>query len=65
MESIKVSSDDLMSVGRAARALGITRMTLYRWIEAGNVANIKLGGILFVPVSEVERLKKKAAAAKP
>ena len=67
MESIRVTTDDLMSIGRAAKVLGISRMTLYRWIDAGKVDTIKLGGILFIPVSEVnERLeKKKPAAGKP
>ena len=67
MESIRVTTDDLMSVGRAAKALGISRMTLYRWIDAGNVVTIKLGGILFIPASEVnERLEKqKPTAGKP
>ena len=56
--SIKITTDDLLSVGRAAKVLNITRRTLYNWIEDSKVITIKLGGILFVPVSEVERLKK-------
>lgn len=31
--------------------------TLYRQIEAGKVSSFKFGGIAFVPVREVERLK--------
>jgi len=54
---IKVFADDLMTVPKAAKALGHPKMTLYRWIEIGKVHAIKLGGILFVPVSEIERLK--------
>jgi len=36
-------------------------MTIYRWVEAGKIIGIKLGGVLFIPVSEVERLQKNAA----
>jgi len=54
---IRVLADDLMTVPKAAKALGFTKMTLYRWIDAGKVHAIKLGGILFIPVSEIERLK--------
>ena len=61
MDSIKVTSDDLMSVGRAAKVLNMPRLKLYRWISAGKVVYIKLGGILFVPRSEVERLQNKKA----
>ena len=55
---IRVLAEDLMTVPKAAKALERTKMTLYRWIEIGKVHAIKLGGILFVPTSEVERLQK-------
>jgi len=55
---IKVSTDDLVSVAQAALELGKPRVTIYRWVEDRKVVAIRLGGILFVPVSEVERLKR-------
>lgn len=55
---IRVLAEDLMTVPKAAKALEYPKMTLYRWIEKGKVHAIKLGGILFVPKSEVERLQK-------
>lgn len=58
---IKVTTDDLVSVVDAARTLGRPKMTIYRWVEAGKIIGIKLGGVLFIPVSEVERLQKNAA----
>jgi len=58
VESIKVTTDDLLSVGRAAKNLNVSRVTAYQWIKDGKLNTIKLGGILFVPISEVERLKK-------
>ncbi len=59
--TIKVMTDDLLSVGKAAKALGQHRTTVYRWVEAGKIVAIKLGGILFIPKSEIERLKNEQA----
>ncbi|MBA7668867.1 hypothetical protein ES703_76984 [subsurface metagenome] len=53
---IKVLSDDIVTVPEAAKQLGRPKMTLYRWIEADKLIAFKLGGILFIPVTEVERL---------
>jgi len=58
MKEITVTTDDLMSVQEAAGTLKLHRFQLYRWIARGKVIGIKLGGILFVPKSEVERLQK-------
>jgi len=57
--TIKVNTGDLVSVQDAAKKLGRPRVTIYRWIDAGKIISIKLGGILFIPKSEVERLNKK------
>ena len=56
---VRVTTDDLSSVADAAKELGRPRITIYRWIEAGKIVGIKLGGILFIPREEVERLKLK------
>ena len=55
---IRVKTDDLVSVADAAKILGRPRLTIYRWIDASKIVGIKLGGIIFIPKSEVERLKK-------
>lgn len=60
---IRFETDDLMTVPRAAKALGRPKMTLYRWVDAGKIISIRLGGILFIPKSEVERLNKKKEQA--
>lgn len=59
---LRVTSDDLVSVANAAKALGRPKMTIYRWLNAGKIIGIKLGGVLVIPKSEVERLKNKEAA---
>ena len=56
---IKVATSDLVSVAQAARELERPRSTIYRWVDAGKIIGIKLGGIIFIPKSEVERLKNK------
>ena len=57
-KEVKVTTSDLMSVQDAAKAIGCSRLAVYRWIEKGKIIGLRFGGILFVPVSEVERLKK-------
>lgn len=58
---LKVVTDEFVTVPEAAKQLGKPKMTLYRWIEANKLIAITFGGILFVPVSEVQRLKNKQA----
>jgi len=55
---LKVITDDFLTVPEAAKRLGKPKMTLYRWIEANKLIAVTFGGILFIPISEVERLKK-------
>jgi len=49
--------DEFLTVPKAAKQLGKSKMTLYRWIEANKLIAITFGGILFVPKSEVERCR--------
>ncbi|GAI82693.1 unnamed protein product [marine sediment metagenome] len=62
MKEITVTTNDLMSVQDAAKVLNRHRYQIYRWIDAGKIISIKLGGILFIPKSEIERLKKEQTA---
>ena len=54
---ITVTTNDLISVQDAAEALKRPRITLYRWIAKGKLVSVKFGGIYYIPVSEVTRLK--------
>ena len=60
--TIRVETTDLISIQQAAKELGRPRATVYRWAEKGKIITIRLGGILFVPKSEIERLKNNQAA---
>ena len=65
MTEILLKSDELLSVAQAARQLDKPKITLYRWVEKGTMFGVKLGGIIFIPVSEVERIKGGRANARP
>ena len=58
VRELKVVSGDFITVPEAAKQLGKPKMTLYRWIEANKLIAVTFGGKLFVPTSEVERLRK-------
>jgi excisionase family DNA binding protein len=55
---LRIRSDDVLSISAAAKELGKHRMTLYRWAKNNIIATVELGGVLFIPRSEVDRLKK-------
>jgi len=51
------TTNEFLTVPAAAKAIGRTKVTLYRWIERQKIVTIRFGGILFIPASEVKRLK--------
>jgi len=59
---IRIKSDDLLTVPKAAKQLGRGKMTLYRWIKANKIIYVDLGGVLFIPKSVVARLQNEKAA---
>jgi len=61
--TIRVESTDLLSIQQTAKELNMPRTTLYRWGKRGKILTIQLGGILFVPKSEIERIKKEKVTA--
>lgn len=58
MVTSKLQKGDVLTVAAAAIEIGIHHATLYRWAEAGKVAFVRFGGIMFIPVTEVERLSR-------
>lgn len=54
---IVFENTDLLSMRKAADALGITKMTLHRWVAAGKLTAVKAGGYRAIPRSEIDRLK--------
>ena len=54
---ISFRSTDILSVSEAAKSLGVTRVTLYRWIDKGKIQSLMFGCYRAIPRSEVDRLK--------
>jgi len=55
-------TSDYMTARRAAKQIGVHFTTIYRWVKAGTILSINFGGILFIPKSEIERLKEQRAS---
>jgi excisionase family DNA binding protein len=52
-----------ISIPEVAKALGISRISAYRYAETGTIPSIKLGSRRLVPAVFVENLAAKAFAA--
>jgi len=59
--AVEKKATDFMTVRQAAKRIGVHFTTIYRWADAGTILSINFGGILFIPMSEIERLKNQAA----
>ncbi|RLE57630.1 MAG: IS607 family transposase, partial [Thermoprotei archaeon] len=46
----------LYRTGEAAKRLGVTRMTILRWIKAGKIKAYKVGREHRIPESEIKRI---------
>jgi excisionase family DNA binding protein len=46
----------LLSVPQMAERLGVTRACIRRWILERKITTVKLGRLIRIPASEVERL---------
>lgn len=53
-----ITIDNVYETTEAARLMGISYATLYRWIRAGKLTPIHIAGRTLIPKSEVERIKK-------
>ena len=45
-----------LSVQETARAVGVSRATVYRWIEQKRLATLKIGARRLVPVAAIDAL---------
>lgn len=48
----------MLSVKEFADLFGVTKRTVFRWIERGEVKAIKISGTVRIPDEEVERKKR-------
>jgi len=60
---------DFVNQTKAAKILGVSRMTLWQWITDGKLQAVIVGGFRMIPQSEIERLKRErseqAASGEP
>jgi len=56
MKDIKVLQERLLSPQQFADRLSISRWTAYAWISEGRIKSVKIGRLVRIPESEVERL---------
>jgi len=57
MAKITITDESLVNLSEASRQLGISYMTLWRWIKRGKVTPIRIVGLPFLTLDQVEFLK--------
>ena len=50
---------DLYTIDQAYPLLGVSRMTLFRWLKAHKIYAFRLGNRVLIPKLEIERLRQK------
>lgn len=54
----EINTDEFIMVGLAAKLLNKSRPTIHRWAKEGKIQSaVKIGRILLIPKSEIERIK--------
>jgi len=56
---IVVTTEDLITVPRVAKELGVHHTTIYRWIQKGVVRPFRIGGQVFITLDDLKALKEK------
>jgi len=59
-----VVSDYFYNLRDAAKVLGVTRICMWKWIEAGKIRGQKIGRETIFPKWEIELLKERRNAKK-
>ena len=56
MKDIEVSQESLLSPQQFADRFSISRWTAYAWISEGRIKSVKIGRLVRIPASEVDRI---------
>ena len=59
MERSTRADTNLINLSEASRRLEISYVTLWRWIKGGKVTPIRILGLPYLSIDQVESLKKK------
>ena len=54
----KSGGDEMLSVKEFAELFGVSKRTVFRWIEKGEVNAVKICGTVRIPEDEVQRKKR-------
>ena len=54
---VRIRTTDLLTATRAAEYLGVSRMTLWRWVRDGKIRPIEFDNQRFFHISELRTLK--------
>jgi len=57
LKNVTIETDSLLTITEAAKILGVTRMTIYRWINKGKIRSVSFGTINYIPRQDVEEKK--------
>lgn len=49
---------DLLTVGKAAKELSVSRWTIYYRVKTGKLLGVSLAGMLFIPMSDIKRYRR-------
>jgi excisionase family DNA binding protein len=58
-----MDEDELRTVPEVARELRVDRDTVYRLIRRGDLENVRVGRVIRIPTSTLERLKQPTGAS--
>jgi len=53
------AEETLVNLSEASRRLGISKVTLWRWIKKGKVTPARFLGLPYLTIGQVESLRKK------
>jgi len=56
MKDTEISQERLLSPQQFADRLSISRWTVYAWLQEGRIKSVKIGRLVRIPESEVERI---------
>jgi len=57
MAKITITDNNLVNLTEASRQLGISYMTLWRWIKKKKVTPIRIAGLPYLTLDQMESLK--------
>jgi len=61
MKDTEILREQLLSPKEFAHRLSISRWTIYAWVAEGRIKSVKLGRLVRIPESEVERIVQEGA----